>query len=367
MSRRPAGKLQIILGYAAGVGKTFRMLQQGQGLKADAVDVVIGYFESHGRQDTIAKSTGLELIPRRIIEYRGRCIEEMDTEAILARRPAVCLVDELPHTNVPGSPRTKRWDDVLVLLGAGIDVTTTMNIQHLESLNDQVREVSGVQVRETVPDWVLKRADDIVFVDLTPGALLNRLDRGVVYAPDKAQQAKVNFFREPTLVALREMALRQVAHEVDVRNPDPGSLIGEARPVSGLSGRERLLIHITDAPGSVGLIRRGRRVADYLRADCFALAVVSGAGLDGLPRTKRQALEHHLEFARKLHIDTRIIDAEDEAEALAGFAHANGITQILLSRPAQLRLCLWPARNLLVMRVIRAARDIQVTVVADRR
>ncbi|HNY43048.1 MAG TPA: histidine kinase, partial [Bryobacteraceae bacterium] len=179
------GRLKIILGYAAGVGKTYKMLEEGQQIAADGRDVVIGYFEPHDRKDTIARSEGLELIPRRVVEYRDRLFEEMDTDAILSRHPETVLVDEFPHTNVPGSERAKRWEDVLVLLDAGIDVITTMNIQHLESLNDQMREITGIQVRETIPDWVTKRADEIVLADLTPGALLNRLDRGVVYAPDK--------------------------------------------------------------------------------------------------------------------------------------------------------------------------------------
>jgi two-component system sensor histidine kinase KdpD len=359
------GRLKVILGYAAGVGKTFRMLEEGQGIRAEGRDVVIGYFEPHGRQDTIAKTAGIETIPRRTIEYRERAFEEMDTEAILARRPEVCLVDEFAHTNVPGSSRAKRWEDVMVLLDAGIDVITTMNIQHLESLNDQVREISGVQVRETVPDWALKRAEEIVLVDLTPGALLNRLDRGVVYAPEKAKRAKENFFKEPTLAALREMALRQTAHEVDLRQPDaPREDLARSAAVSG--EHERIMIHVTASPSTVGLIRRGRRVADYLRADCFAVAVVEGPGLPALSGEQREALDRHLDFARKLHIDTRVLDADDAAEALVGFAHTNGITQIFLAKPEKPKLRLLRAKQLLVMKVIRAARDIQVTVVADR-
>lgn len=362
------GRLKVILGYAAGVGKTFKMLEEGQALRTEGRDVVIGYFEPHGRQDTIAKTEGMEIVPRRTVEYRERAFEEMDTEAILTRRPEICLVDEFAHTNVPGSARAKRWEDALVLLDAGIDVITTMNIQHLESLNDQVRAISGIQVRETVPDWVLKRADEIVFVDLTPGALLNRLDRGVVYAPEKAKRAKENFFKEPTLAALREMALRQTAHEVDLRQPEaaPGSAPLAAPAPDSSDEHERILIHVTDSPSAVGLIRRGRRVADYLRADCFAVAVVPGPGPAGLPADQREALERHLDFARKLHIDTRILDADEPAEALSGFAHTNGITQIFLSKPRTPSLRLISSKRQLVMKVIRAARDIQVTVVADR-
>src|SRR6201997_3225286 len=198
-----SGKLKIYLGYAAGVGKTYQMLEEAQALKARGVDVIIGYFEPHGRKDTIAKTEGLEMIPRKIVSYRETAFEEMDTEAILARHPEVCLVDEFPHTNVPGSERAKRWEDVQVLAEAGISVLTTMNVQHLESLNDQICHITGVRVRETIPDWVVQQADEVVMTDVTPRALLHRLERGVVYAPDKARQALENFFTETNLTALR--------------------------------------------------------------------------------------------------------------------------------------------------------------------
>src|SRR5437667_1544581 len=213
------GKLKVFLGYAAGVGKTYQMLDECRRLQREGHDVVIGYFEPHGRQDTIAKTEGLEILTRRRVEYRGREFEEMDTPAILARQPKICAVDEFPHTNVPGSERAKRWEDVMVLLEAGIDVMTTMNLQHLESLNDEIFQIAGIRVRETVPDWVVRQADEVVMVDVTPEALLNRLKRGAVYAPDKASRALDNFLKEQTLTALRELALRQAAHEVDVLQP----------------------------------------------------------------------------------------------------------------------------------------------------
>src|ERR1700674_900467 len=193
MPEQRRGRLKIFMGYAAGVGKTFKMLEEAQDLKAQGVDVVIGYFEPHSRKDTIAKTEGLEVVPRKKIEYRGSVFEEMDTDAILARRPQVSVVDEYPHTNVPGSERAKRWEDVEVLLDAGINVLTTMNIQHLESLNDQVWQITGVRVRETIPDWVVKQADQVVMVDVTPGALVNRLLRGAVYSQEKAKKALENF------------------------------------------------------------------------------------------------------------------------------------------------------------------------------
>src|SRR5580700_10212949 len=214
--QRPA-QLRVFLGYAPGVGKTFRMLEEAQQLKRQGKDIVIGYFEPHGRKDTIAKTAGLEMIPTRIINYRGVDFREMDTDAIIRRHPAIGVVDELAHTNVPGSQRCKRWEDVQVLLDAGIDVITNMNIQHLESLNDQVFHVTGVRVRETVPDWFVKGADEVIMIDATTEALLNRLKRGDIYALEKAQKAMENFFKESNLTALRELAMRQTAHELEQR------------------------------------------------------------------------------------------------------------------------------------------------------
>lgn len=357
------GRLKVYLGYAAGVGKTYQMLVDAQELQRQGRDIAVGYFEPHGRADTIAQMSGLELIPRRRIEYRGAVFEEMDADAILRRAPEICIVDELPHTNVPGSQREKRWEDVMDLLEHGIDVLTTMNIQHLESLNDHVFHITGIRVRETIPDWVVKQADEVVMVDLTPGALLNRLKRGVVYAPDKAERAMENFFREPVLVALREMALRQTAHEVDVRQMPPE---GHRDTNAARRGGERLLLHITSDPATAALVRRGRRVADYLQADCIAAAVERSAKLDALPAEERDRLNQHLDFARNLHIDTRILEGEDVASALVDFARANQITQIFVARPKRTP---WTAAfgRSLVQRIVRLATDMRVTVVSDRR
>ena len=276
------GRLKVFLGYAAGVGKTFQMLTEAQELKEQGVDVVVGYFEPHARKDTMALTDGLETVPRKVVEYRGSRIEEMDVDAIVRRRPAVAVVDEFPHTNVPGSAREKRWEDVLLLMDTGIDVLTTMNVQHLESLNDQIWQSTGVRVRETIPDWVLKQADEVVMVDLTPGALLNRLKRGVVYAPDKAQQALENFFREPTLVALRELAMRQTAYAVESRQPPDDADGSSAAAQEPGPAAERVLLLIEPDPSSAALIRRGRRVADYLQADCLAVYVAAHADLHDL-------------------------------------------------------------------------------------
>ncbi|MBZ5608826.1 MAG: histidine kinase [Acidobacteriia bacterium] len=369
-TRPPKGKLKIYLGYAAGVGKTYQMLEEAQEMKRQGQDVVIGYFEPHARKDTIARTEGLEAIPRRKVEYRGGVFEDMDTEAILRRHPEVCVVDEFPHTNVPGREREKRWQDVQVLLEAGIHVLTTMNVQHLESLNDQVWQITGVRVRETVPDWVMQKANQVVMVDLTPRALLNRLARGVVYPPDKAQKAIEHFFQESTLVALREMALRQTAHEVEIRQVDYDTPGFEPVPTAGEvtdelpRGADRILILVTADPSSAMLIRRGKRMADYLHADCFAVAVsVDQSGREA-PSPDREAVERHLNFARNLHIEARVLEGHDVAKTVVEFARLNGVTQLFVARPARTRAALLSGN--LLRNVVRLARDMQVTIVADR-
>ena len=357
------GRLKVFLGYAAGVGKTYQMLTEAQELKRQGVDVVIGYFEPHGRKDTMALTEGLEAIPRKTVEYKGSRLEEMDTDAVLRRRPQVAVVDEFPHTNVPGSGRPKRWEDVQVLLDAGIDVLTTMNVQHLESLNDQIWQSTGVRVRETIPDWVLKQADEIVMVDLTPRALLNRLERGVVYPPERARAALENFFKESTLVALRELAMRQTAHAVEIRHTSEEP-VGTQGPAQG-QARERLLLLIEPQPASAALIRRGRRVADYLHAECFAVWVSKTADLSELSADERDTIERQLNFARALHIETRILQGDDIAATLVNFARTNGVTQIFVMRQKDNRI---PSilRRGLVQRIVTLAGDMQVTIVADR-
>lgn len=362
---RKRGRLKVFLGYAAGVGKTYRMLTEAHDLKRQGVDVVIGYFEPHARKDTIALSEGLESVPTRTLEYRGASFEEMDTDAVLARNPQVAVVDEFPHTNVPGSPRQKRWEDVDVLLAAGIDVLTTMNVQHLESLNDQIWQSTGVRVRETIPDWVVKRADDVVMVDVTPRALLNRLARGVIYAPERAQAALQNFFKESTLVALRELAMRQAAHVIESRLPGDDLSTGVAGPAAVPETRERLLLLVGPDPSTAALIRRGRRVADYLQGDCFAVHVAGSSDSHDLSSSERESLERHLNFARGLQIETRILQGDDVAETLVNFARMNGVTQIFVAREKPKALRSWFA-SAMVQRIVSLARDMQVTVVADR-
>jgi two-component system sensor histidine kinase KdpD len=356
------GKLKIFLGYSAGVGKTYQMLEEAQALRAKGIDVVIGYFEPHGRKDTIAKTEGLEMIPRKRVEYRGSMSSEMDTEAIIARHPKLAVIDEFPHTNLPGSPREKRWEDVLLIIEQGIDVFTTMNVQHLESLNDQMTQITGIKVRETIPDWVMLQADEVVMVDVTPRALLHRLERGVVYPPEKAQRALQSFFRESTLVALREMALRQTAQQIEERIEQRD---GPA-PAGPQGSREAVVIYISDDPSTAMLIRRGKRVADITHADCFAVFVAERSDLQGLPPPKREAVERHLNFARNLHVETRVLTGSDHAQVLVDFARLHQARQIFLPRQVGKGVDRLLGKTL-VNQVVGLAQDMEVTIVADRR
>jgi two-component system sensor histidine kinase KdpD len=350
------------------------MLDEAHKMKDEGVDVLLGYFEPHGRKDTIAKAEGLEVIPRRKIEYRGALFGETDVEAILRRNPQVCVIDEFAHTNIPGSQHGKRWQDVRVLLDAGINVLTTMNVQHLESLNDQVWQFTGIRVRETIPDWVVKQADEVVMVDLPPQALLNRLMRGVVYTPEKAQQAMENFFKESTLVALRELAIRQTAHEVDLRqsvqDETQSAETGGEELGSTVSPRARspecILILITEDPSSAALIRRGKRVADYLQAECLAVCILPDGSLQNIAAAQREAVEKHMKFARNLQLEPSVLQGDDVAQTLVEFARSHKVTQIFIARPQQKK---WPLAlgHGLVERVVRLAHDIQVTIVAERR
>ena len=365
--RARRGRLHLYLGYAAGVGKTYRMLEDAQELARQGKDIVVGYFEPHGRKDTIARTVGLEMIPTRAATVGGSVFQEMDTDAILQRNPAICVVDELAHTNVPGSARVKRWEDEQVLLDAGIDVMSNMNIQHLESLNDHIFRITGIRVRETVPDWFIKSASEVIMVDATTNALMNRLRRGVIYAPEKAHRALENFFKESTLSALRELALRQAAHELESREAVESPEVRADSQASDAEHprRDRILIFLTPGPSTAMLIRRGRRMADYLEADCFAVWVASQARR-GESQKAREDVEKHLNFARNLHIETRVLEGADPAAKIIDFAHRNQITHILAARPP-----IRPWDHLAtadpVLQLVEMARDVRIIVVADRR
>jgi two-component system sensor histidine kinase KdpD len=347
------GKLRIFLGYAAGVGKTYMMLDEVQKLKSEGVDVVIGYFEPHGRKDTIARTKGVEVVPRRTIQYRGGRFEEMDTEAILARKPQVCAVDEFAHTNVPGSEREKRYEEVERLLEAGIDVLTTLNVQHLDSLNDQVWQVTGIRVRETIPDWVVERADEIVMVDVPPRALIHRLERGVVYSHEKARTALENFFTETNLTALRELALRQTAHQLEttIERTDGAPF---HPPIENPLGR--VMIHLRAAPQAAMLLRRGKRLANFLQTDCIAVYVAHDERWSDLSAEERDVLERQMNFARNMRIGVQTLVGKDIAETLTNFAREQKVTQLFILRGM-------PDTE----RIVSKARDMVITVVSERK
>ncbi|WP_222705508.1 histidine kinase [Terriglobus albidus] len=363
MANIQQGKLKVCLGYAAGVGKTFQMLADAQAAVQRGADLVVAYLEPHARADTISQAQGLEVIPRREIEYRGQTFYDMDTDAVLKRRPGIALVDELAHTNVPGSDRAKRWEDIAVLQDAGIEVWTTMNLQHIESLNDQIWQITGIQVRETVPDGIIRQAAEIVTVDVTPEALLNRIKRGAIYKPEAVEKALVGFFKGSNLAALRELALRQAAHEVDQRQ----TAYDETSESVAIADQqaERILIHITANPSTAMLIRRGHRVADYLHAECVALFVHETPGFSDLPPEERQVVEKHLRFARSLQIETQVLGGKDVAETVVEYARRNRITQIFVAHSksgfSERLLRKNHAEN-----IVRLAQDLQVIVVADR-
>ena len=273
-ARKARGRLKLFFGAAAGVGKTYAMLEAARVLRADGADVVVGCIETHGRAETEALLEGLEVLPPRIVAYRSTTLKEFDLDAALARRPTVILVDELAHTNAPGSRHAKRWQDVLELLDAGITVYTTLNVQHVESLNDVVAKITGVTVRETIPDSVLERADEIELVDLPPDELLRRLEEGKVYVPQQAQEAIRNFFRKGNLIALRELALRRTAERVDAQMQ---AYMRDHAVVKTWPVTERILVCVSPSPLAAQLVRASRRLATRLGAQWIVAYVETPA------------------------------------------------------------------------------------------
>jgi two-component system, OmpR family, sensor histidine kinase KdpD len=325
MMRR--GKHKIFIGMSPGVGKTVRMLDEAHGLKHDGVDVVIGLLETHGRTETAQKAIGLELIPRKVVERLGHYLTEMDTDAILARAPQLVLVDELAHTNVPGSPTEKRYQDVEQLLAAGIDVYSTVNIQHLESLNDLVFRISGVVVRERIPDRLLEEADAVVLVDVTPETLQERLQDGKIYAPEKIDQALQNFFQRQNLIALRELALREVADSVE----ESGLQVEKTY----CNIHERVLVCISTYPSSIQLLRRGGRISNYMNAQLYVLYV------DNPNRFLSRSESLHVETCERLcHEfggDFLRVKSENVVRSIIEVAHTHRITQIVLGETQRSR------------------------------
>ncbi len=350
------GRLKIFLGAAPGVGKTYEMLATAQARRREGVDVVVGIVETHGRGETGALLAGLEVLPRRRIEYKGRMLEEMDLDALLARRPALALVDELAHSNVPGSRHPKRYLDVEELLAAGIDVHTTLNIQHVESLNDVVARITRIRVRETVPDSVLDTADDIEVIDLSPEDLLGRLREGKVYVAQTARRALNHYFSPGNLTALRELALRRTAQRVDAQLLDHMQQHAIAGP---WAAGDRVLICVTRHSLGPAVVRYGRRMADRLRAPWTALHVETGATLR-LPAAARDRIAETLRLAESLGAVAVTIPGRDAAEEILDYARANNFTHLVIGNPGPSRLK-W--RRPAAQRLIEAAGAIAVHVV----
>jgi two-component system sensor histidine kinase KdpD len=355
--REQRGRLKIFFGMAAGVGKTHAMLETARQLQADGVDVVVGYVETHGRVETDALLSGLEIIPRRKLDYRGATLEEMDLDAILARSPQLILVDELAHTNVPGVRHLKRWQDVVEILETGIDVYTTVNVQHFESRADAVRQITGIQVHETVPDSLLDLTDEIELIDLSPEDLRKRLAEGKVYTPERIETAASNFFRTGNLTALREMALRLTAEHVDHKLQDYMQIKHIAGPWK--SG-ERLLVAVGPSPFSEQLIRWTRRMAYNLEAPWLALYVETSHSLS--PEA-RENLARNLELVRSLGGTVITTADEDITEALLRFARQRNATQIVVGKPQRHLFKDLLRGGSLVEKLIAASGDIDIWVV----
>src|ERR1700678_1055862 len=325
--RESRGRLKVFLGAAPGVGKTYEMLSQGRQRRLEGVDAVIGVVETHGRVETDRLTKGFEIIPKKRLSYKGRILAEMDLDAILQRRPKIVLVDELAHTNAPGSRHPKRYLDVQEILEAGIDVYTTLNVQHLESLNDVVARITRVRVRETVPDSIFDRADDVELVDLTPEDLIQRLKEGKVYVPEQAERAVENYFMPGNLTALRELALRRTAQRVDEQMVN----YMRAHAIQGpWEASERVLVSVGKRPGAAALVRYGRRLADRLRASWTAVYIETSAA-QRLSENERDRIAEALRVAERLGGEAVTIPASTVADGVIEYAQNNNFTHIVVA------------------------------------
>jgi len=361
------GRYKVFLGMAAGVGKTYHMLQEGRAEAEAGRDVVIGYLEPHGRAETTAQAAGLETVPRRELPYRGTVLQEMDLPAVLRRAPELCLIDELAHTNAPGAEHHKRFQDIADVLAAGIDVFSTVNVQHLESLNDQVAELTGARVRETVPDAVLASADDVVLIDITPQSLIERLLAGKVYPAERVQSALDNFFKVENLSALREVSLRQVAEEIESKRSSAEPIARRAdedRVDAGVPRAvgERLLALVTPEPRSQRVVRRAWRSAQRLGAELDILWVAGGEPTED----EREQLAALRRLASVLGAHVIVEHDQDIALAAQRVARERGITYILMGTPrprGALARLLSPA---LPVRLLSMLPGVDLRIVADR-
>lgn len=331
---RERGKLKVYIGSFAGVGKTYRMLQEGHDLRRRGVDVVVGFVETHGRAETEAQLRDIEVVPRRKIAYHGVTLEEMDTDAVIARAPAVALVDELAHTNVPGAGNAKRWQDVESLLDHGISVISAVNIQHIESLNDVVQQTLGVTVRETVPDWILAQADQVVNLDISAEDLRQRLVEGKIYAPEKVPTALANFFTEENLTTLRELALREVASSVDrIREGMVSRTTSAAARGNGRAAERILVAMSSDPPYTQMLLRKASRIAGRLNSDWYCVYVQTAAERsDRIDSAIQRRLVENIQAAQAMGAEVVKLEGEDVASAICDFARAKHVTLVIVGR-----------------------------------
>ncbi len=359
MREQDRARLRVYIGAAPGVGKTFEMLREAHALRSRGVDVVLGLVETYGRPDTEAQVKDLEVVPRRQLQYRGATLEEMDLDAVLTRKPQICVVDELAHTNAPGSRHQKRYEDVLDILGAGIHVLTAVNIQHLETLNDAVGRATGVRVRETVPDTFLERADEVINVDVTVEELRNRLKEGKIYRPEKVEQALSNFFRKGNLSTLRELALRTVADDVGAKAASYRAREGLGPPLIP----ERVMVCMSSNPLNQRVIRSGARIAGRLGSRWYAVYVETPRERPArIAERDRAALQRNIELAESLGATVVRVRAEKPSEGLVAFAQREGVTHVVFGQTARSRWeLLW--RGSTLDRFLGAVPDAAVQVV----
>jgi two-component system sensor histidine kinase KdpD len=357
--RKREGQLKIFFGSAPGVGKTYAMLEAARQKKREGVDIVVGLVETHGRKETEALLDGLEVLPRKNVEYRGTILKEFDLDGALHRKPAVLLVDELAHTNAPGSRHKKRWQDIYELLGAGISVYTTINVQHLESLNDIVSQITGINVRETVPDVLLERADEIELIDLPPDDLLQRMREGKVYMPEQAAAAIENFFRKGNLIALRELALRRTADRVDEQMQDyrQDKGIKDIWPAG-----ERILVCVGHNPRSIRLIHAARRLAAGMRCDWIAVHVEAPSKVRPSEQDLRQ-LADHMRLAESLGAETAVLSGQRMSEEVITYARSRNVTRIIVGKPTHAR---WKDKlfGSPLDEIVRGSGDIDIYVIS---
>jgi two-component system sensor histidine kinase KdpD len=331
---RERGKLKVYIGSFAGVGKTYRMLQEGHDLRRRAVDVVIGFVESHGRQETESQIQDLEVVPRRRVAYRNVTLEEMDLDAVIARAPAVALVDELAHTNVPGSAHARRWQDVQELLDRGISVISAVNIQHIESLTDVVQKTLGVTVRETIPDWILAEADQVVNLDISAEDLRHRLMEGKIYSPEKVETALANFFTEENLTTLRELALREVASSVDRIREGIVAREASAGTRSAARTTERIVVAMSsNPPYTQMLLRKASRIAGRLNSDWYCVYVQTpGERHDRIDGALQRRLVENIQAAQEMGAEIAKIEGDDVAAAICTFAREKHATLVIVGQ-----------------------------------